>query len=71
MLTRLKLIRQQKGLKAKDVARKAKIAASWYCKIENGQYDRGKPSFETMQRIAKVLDVPVDSIFKAKYECRV
>ena len=71
MLTKLKLIRQQKGLRAKDVARNAKIAASWYCRIENGQYDSGMPSFETMQNIAKVLDVPFDSIFKAKHECKV
>lgn len=71
MLTKLKLIRLKKGLKAKDVARKANIAAPWYCKIENGQYDRGKPSFETMQNIAKAVSTPVDSIFKASYECKV
>jgi transcriptional regulator with XRE-family HTH domain len=71
MLTKLKLIRLKKGLKAKEVARDAKIDASWYCRIENGQHDRGMPSLETMQALANVLDVPVDSIFKAKYECKV
>lgn len=71
MLTKLKLIRLKRGFTSKEVALKANIAASWYCMIENGQYDRGRPSLEKMQRIARVLDVPVDSIFKAKYECRV
>ena len=71
MLTKLKLIRLKKGLKAKEVAREANIAASWYCRIENGHYDSGMPSLETMQNIANVLDVPFDSIFKEKHECKV
>ncbi len=71
MLTKLKLIRLKKGLKAKEVARRANIAASWYCNIENGQSDSGMPSLETMQNIANVLGVPVNSIFKISYECKV
>ena len=71
MLNKLKLIRQQKGLRAKEVAQKANIAPSWYCRVENGNYDSGMPSLETMQNIARVLDVPFNSIFKAKHKCKI
>jgi len=68
MLTRLKLIRLKKGLKAKDIAHNAKISISWYYEIESNMRN---PSSKTIQNIAKVLDVPFNSIFKTKHKCKI
>ena len=36
MLSKLKLVRMQKGLKAKEVAIKLKVSAGYISKLENG-----------------------------------
>ena len=67
MLTKLKLIRLKKGLKAKDIAQKTKISISWYYEIES---NKRTPSSKTIQNIANTLKVPVSSIFRANHECK-
>ncbi|MGR3304391.1 MAG: helix-turn-helix domain-containing protein [Candidatus Scalindua sp.] len=68
MLTKLKRIRLEKGLKAKSIAQKANISASWYYEIES---NKRVPSSKTTQNIANSLKVPLNSIFKANHECKV
>jgi transcriptional regulator with XRE-family HTH domain len=55
----IKKIREQKGLKQKEVALVADMQASNYSKIENGQRD---VSVEALYKIAQFLGMTVDEI---------
>ena len=54
-------IRQDRGLTQGDVGRKAKLAASYISRIENG---RIQPTMPTLARLAHALGVPVSAIFQ-------
>ena len=58
-LTRIKMVRLQRGLRQYDVARRAGIAESYMSKIETG---RVKPCPELLARIAAVLDVAPETL---------
>lgn len=56
----LKKIRKLKGLTQVDLAKKAGITQTSYSQIENGL---NKPRKETLERIARALDIPIDVIY--------
>lgn len=53
-------IRRTKGLKAIELAEAAGISAPFLSQVERGLVD---PSLETLRQIARVLDVPLFSLF--------
>ncbi len=53
----LKALRGKKGLTQIELARKAKIDQSYLARLERG--DRGNPSLEKIQKLAKALKVTV------------
>lgn len=56
-------VREAKGLKQVELARRAGISESLLSRIENGQVKR--PSFETVRRLADALDTPCEELFPA------
>ena len=58
----IKKVREAKGLSQKEVAVVSKIDNSNYSKIEGGKTD---PSFSSVVKIAKALNVPLYDLFKA------
>lgn len=58
---RIKEIRDNAGLKAKFVAKKAGISLWYLSMIENG---KRKPSLDKLEAIADVLGVEVEEFFK-------
>jgi transcriptional regulator with XRE-family HTH domain len=57
---RLKELRQQKGLTQQELAETTGLSTSFIRSIEQGVY---APSFESMETIAKRLDVKVKDLF--------
>jgi transcriptional regulator with XRE-family HTH domain len=51
----IKIVRAARGLSQKELAKKAKIDASYVSLLECG---RRKPSMDTLELLAQVLDVP-------------
>lgn len=62
MLNRLKVIRAEQNLTQTELAKMAEISRSTLSQIENGEID---PSFETIAKLVKVLQVPANRIFSA------
>lgn len=58
----IKKVREAKGMSQKEVAIASKIDNSNYSKIEGGKTD---PSFSSIVKIAKALNVPLYDLFKA------
>lgn len=56
-------LRDKKGYSMRRVAREANMTVSHYSKIENGQR-AGRVTLIVMGRIANVLDVTVDQLYK-------
>ena len=52
----LKILREKRGLKQKELAEKASLDASYVSQIENGKRIPGTPAVDA---IAKALDVPL------------
>ena len=63
----LKKIREAKGLSQKEVALTCKMDMGNYSRIENGKTD---PSFNTVVKIAKALDVELQELFSANSKYR-
>ena len=59
MLTKLKIERQKRSIKSKVLAKKVGIDPSYITLIENGRL----PSKKIKNAIAKVLNLPVKSIW--------
>jgi transcriptional regulator with XRE-family HTH domain len=59
----IKKVREAKGMSQKEVALASKIDNSNYSKIEGGKTD---PSFSSVMKIAKALNVPLYDLFKAE-----
>ncbi len=51
--------RRKAGLRQAELARKAGIAEAQLCRIEGGL----RPSYATAEKVAKALQVSVDSLF--------
>lgn len=58
---RIREVRRQRGLKAKDVAALAQITPSLLSQVENGL---SNPSINTLRAIARALDVPIVTFFE-------
>lgn len=58
----LKKVREAKGLSQKEVSMSCKMDMGNYSRIENGKTD---PSFNTVVKIAKALDVDLHELFNA------
>ena len=58
----LKKLRAKKGYSLEKVARLADLSLNTVVKIENGA--NKNPTFETITKLAKALDVPIDDLIK-------
>lgn len=58
---RIRYVREQRGLKAKDVAAAAEITPSLLSQVERGL---SNPSINTLRAIARALDVPIVTFFE-------
>ncbi|OQX51327.1 hypothetical protein B5M47_01330 [candidate division CPR3 bacterium 4484_211] len=58
----LKKLRAKKGYSLEKVARLADLSLNTVVKIENGV--NKNPTFETITKLAKALDVPIDDLIK-------
>jgi len=61
MLTQLRYHRQLHGWKAAEVARRLKISASYYSRIELGRLE---PPAELLRRIAGLFRLPQRTLFR-------
>src|ERR1700678_4120867 len=59
---RIRAIRERKQLSQVEPAVRAGLIRSYISSVENGDI---VPSVETMEKIAQVLDVPLDKLFYA------
>ena len=60
---RLKLVRMERGLSLREVARQMNVSASFVSQLENG---KSQPSVATLYSISQVLDVSIDQLFAAE-----
>ena len=58
----IKKIRAEKGYSLEKVARLADLSLNTIVKVENGA--NKNPTFETLQKIAKALEVEMDDLIK-------
>jgi transcriptional regulator with XRE-family HTH domain len=58
----IKKIRAEKGYSLEKIARLADLSLNTIVKIENGVNQN--PTFETLQKIAKALSVPIEDLIK-------
>ena len=63
---RIKKLRQQKKMSQDRLSKKADLALNTIVKIETGE--NPNPTLETLQKIAKALDVSLDQLLKNKVE---
>jgi len=61
---RLRLIRRFKDLTQEQLAERVGVSVKFIGNIERG---RSAPSFETLEKLAEVLEVSVDDFFKATF----
>ena len=57
---KLKILRATKGLKQRELAKKAKVDRSYISQIETGKVN---PSLSILERIAKALDCNLKDFF--------
>ncbi|NLJ95878.1 MAG: helix-turn-helix transcriptional regulator [Clostridiales bacterium] len=57
----LKLARKTRGYTQDEIAKLLNIAKSTYCHYENGNR---KPNIDTLERIARILYISIDELFK-------
>jgi len=62
-MNKLKLIRLERGIKARDLARRAAIDPSYVTRIENGR----EPSRQVKARIANALGQPIKALWPQQY----
>lgn len=58
--SRLRYLRQQKNMTQEQLAEAAKISVDFLSLVERG---KNAPSFDTLERLAEALDVPVRALF--------
>lgn len=66
--TRIREYRISRGLTVRELADKAKVSSGLISQVERGVTD---PSLETMRKIARVLDIPLFSLFQDDESSRV
>lgn len=57
---RLRYLRQKKNMTQEQLAEAAKISVDFLSLVERG---KNAPSFETLERLAKALDISVHALF--------
>lgn len=57
----VEVVRYQKGLSLRQLARRAQISKSYLQRIEAGE---ATPSLEIMLRLARALAVPLDDLYR-------
>lgn len=60
--TNIRKLREKKGLSQEKLARLADVANNTIIKIESGENQN--PTLETLQKIAKALDITIDDLVK-------
>jgi len=63
---KIRRIRQQKKMSQDRLSKKADLALNTIVKIETGESPN--PTLDTLQKIAKALDVSLDQLLKNKVE---
>ena len=63
---KIKKLRQQKKMSQDRLSKKADLALNTIVKIETGE--NPNPTLDTLQKIAKALDVSLDQLLKNKVE---
>jgi len=58
----IRKFREKKGLSQEKLARLADVANNTIIKIESGENQN--PTLETLQKIAKALDITIDNLVK-------
>lgn len=58
---RLRLLRIQQQLTQEQLAEYAKLSVDFVSLIERG---RSSPSFDSIEKLARALDVPIQDLFK-------
>jgi transcriptional regulator with XRE-family HTH domain len=61
---KIRKLRQQKKISQDRLSKKADLALNTIVKIETGE--NPNPTLETLQKIAKALDVSIDELLKNK-----
>ena len=59
---KIKKLRQQKKMSQDRLSKKADLALNTILKIETGE--NSNPTLETLQKIAKALDIPLEKLIK-------
>jgi len=59
---KIKKLRQQKKMSQDRLSKKADLALNTIVKIETGE--NSNPTLETLQKIAKALDIPLEKLIK-------
>lgn len=57
----IRMLREARGLKAKDIAEKADLTPAYVSRIENGKV---KVSVDVIIRIAQAMSIPTAALFK-------
>jgi transcriptional regulator with XRE-family HTH domain len=60
--TKIKLLREKKGLSQEKLARLADVSNNTIVNIESGK--QGNPTIETVSKIAKALDVTIEELVR-------
>lgn len=60
--TNIRKLREKKGLSQEKLARLADVANNTIIKIESGENQN--PTLETLQKVAKALDISIDDLVK-------
>jgi len=63
---KIRKLRQQRKISQDRLSKKADLALNTIVKIETGE--NPNPTLETLQKIAKALDVSLDQLLKNKVE---
>jgi len=63
---KIRKLRQQKKMSQDRLSKKADLALNTIVKIETGE--NPNPTLETLQKIAKALDVSLDQLLKNRVE---
>jgi len=59
---KIRKLRQRKKMSQDRLSKKADLALNTIVKIETGE--NPNPTFETLQKIAKALDIPLEKLIK-------
>lgn len=61
-MNNIKKIREEMGISQRELARKTGLSCGYICHLEKER--RNNPSFNTMQKIASVLNRDISEVFK-------